>query len=217
MSLLACRPDVSLASSIAARRSELLGAARQMVRSEEAEDLAQTTVERALKNLNKFQPDSNLSAWLRRIMSNLVVDSWRHDSCHRRCPLEECDLAAPVPEPEALWQDLSAAEIRQAVAQLPTIFREVFELHSQGASYVQVSRRLGIPTSTVGTRLLRSRAQLRVLLAPAIERRAAARLDGAKVSALPVKRPESPLDSRMARSKARGIGPGLAAVTCARR
>lgn len=221
MPLPAYRPDASLASlasNIAARRIELVAAARQMVRPDQVEDLAQTTIERALKNMNKFQPNSNLRAWLRRIMSNLVVDSWRQDRHLRSWSLDGCDVEASVSEPEAPWEDLSAADIRQAVVQLLPIFREVFELFSHGLSYRQISRRLGISEGTVGSRLLRGRAHLRILLAPAVERRAVALTGGAEVTALPVKRGQPPVaEAHTVDPWVGGIGEGVAAVACGRR
>jgi RNA polymerase sigma-70 factor, ECF subfamily len=170
------RPTPGLADDIAACGPELLLSARQLVGPHEADDLIQNTLERALKRQDTFQPNTNLVAWLRRIMSNLVVDSWRHQNRYPRCALDLQEPVAPDPEPPAAWEDLSSADLRAAIAELKPAFRDVFELYCRGLPYNEIARRLGIPMGTVGTRLLRGRSQLRVRLGETISLRAAAAL-----------------------------------------
>jgi RNA polymerase sigma-70 factor (ECF subfamily) len=156
----------NLAHCIAACRPELLRSARQLVGGSDADDLIQNTMERALEHATTFQPETNLLAWLRRIMSNLTVDGWRRQN---RCPTVALDegreYSAAPPDPSQPWLELTAADLRAAVAQLPPRFREVFELHNdRGLSYHDIARRLNIPLGTVGTRLLRARLHLRASL-----------------------------------------------------
>lgn len=171
MHSLARRPDAGLVDAISACGPELLPSARQLVGAHEADDLIQNTLERALKHAGSFQPNTNLMAWLRRIMSNLAVDSWRHQNRHPRCSLDQRDMAAPEPESSAPWEELSAADLGAAVAQLKPPFRAAFELYCRGVPYAEIARRLGIPVGTVGTRLLRGRAALRILLSATLARR----------------------------------------------
>jgi RNA polymerase sigma-70 factor (ECF subfamily) len=151
----------ALAPSIAACRAELLARARAVMAASDAEDLVQDTLARALSHSESFEPGSKLGSWLRRIMSNLIIDSWR-----RKQPLS-CDVddhPAPEPESPSAWRELTDDDLRAAVEALPPSFREVWDLYREGASYAVIGERLGIPRPTVGTRLLRARVQLRKLL-----------------------------------------------------
>jgi RNA polymerase sigma-70 factor (ECF subfamily) len=170
MLALAHRNDEPLAARIAACRTELLHRARNLVGSTEAEDLVQSTIERALLHVHTFQRGTNLFAWLRRIMSNLMIDSWRRRSL-LTCALDE--PAAPEPEPRAAWRELSDEDLLAAVARLPPSFRTVWELYTGGTSYAEIARRLGVPSPTVGTRLMRARLHLRTTLLATLARRRA--------------------------------------------
>jgi RNA polymerase sigma-70 factor (ECF subfamily) len=152
-----------LTRALVAHRLELLRGARQLVGPVDAEDLIQTTFERALRHIESFQPETNMLAWLRRIMSNLTVDTWRRRNRHPTTSLDRApERCAPVPQPTEPWEELTSADVRAAAATLPPRFREVFELHHQrGLSYAEVGRRLDLPLGTVGTRLLRARLHLR--------------------------------------------------------
>jgi RNA polymerase sigma-70 factor (ECF subfamily) len=150
---------------IAAARSELLGKARALVGATLAEDLVQSTLERALLRSADFAPDSNLQAWLRRIMYNLAVDEWRRSGSHATVPIGDAEFPAEERQPTPAWRELAQSDIRAALSLLPPGFRQVFELyHLSGLSYEETARRLGIPIGTVGTRLLRARQQLREIL-----------------------------------------------------
>ena len=141
---------------------------------QEAEDLVQSTLERALRHLDSFQPGGNLLAWLRRIMSNLIVDQWRQQKRRNRtCVLLEDAHHDPRLHLEAaggehpatpVWEGLSRQDVARAIPRLTARVRPVFELADQGLSYQEIAARLGLRTNTVGTRLLRARRQLRRLL-----------------------------------------------------
>ena len=159
--------------SLATHWDELHRLARHLVGHGEADDLLQNTLERALSNLDRFAPGTNLLAWLRRIMSNLTVDSWRFRKRHPQCSL---DLAPefPVADPsdQVWWEELTSADVRGALATLPPKYREVIVLHhDQSLSYLEISQRLGIPMSTVGTRLLRARNKMRKHLTQSLRAR----------------------------------------------
>ena len=62
----------------------------------------------------------------------------------------------------------------EAIGKLPPIFRQVLELRLQAnRSYGEISDFLGIPSRTVGTRILRARRQLRAILEEQIAEAAA--------------------------------------------
>jgi RNA polymerase sigma-70 factor (ECF subfamily) len=154
-------PTSDLLDRIVALRPVLLRSACQVVGQPDADDLVQGTIERCLTHLDHFRPDTNLLAWMRRIMSNLMIDGWRHQGRMLLDGRTGQDLAAPSPHEPPPWSDLNMEDIKRAVAGLPDRFRAVFTLHYfDGLTYAAIGVRLNIPPSTVGTRLLRARKQV---------------------------------------------------------
>jgi len=52
-------------------------------RSAEADDLVQDTVERALRNLDRFTPETRMESWLFKIAQNLWIDRLRGEQGSR--------------------------------------------------------------------------------------------------------------------------------------
>jgi RNA polymerase sigma-70 factor (ECF subfamily) len=141
---------------------------------QDARDLVQDTLERALRNFYQFQTGTNVKLWLYRIMYNLFVDRYRRRSHELGAEnLDEIDLPAPEPEPLAPWQSVDVQHFNATLMRLDAPFRRVLELHFlDERSYREISVELGIPTGTVGTRLLRARKKFRALLDETAELRA---------------------------------------------
>ncbi|MFT3710197.1 MAG: RNA polymerase sigma factor [Archangium sp.] len=132
----------------------------------DAEDLVQDTIERALRNAERFSPDGHLRAWLSSILNNLFIDRCRQKHL-QPTSLEGVDAPAPSNDvAEPVWAKLDESHVRAALPSLPEEFRQVFELHLDGCSYADIATRLGVPRPTVGTRLLRARRLLRDLMSP---------------------------------------------------
>ncbi len=138
---------------------------------DQAGDLVQDTIERALRRDDQLADIVNLHAWLATIMHRLFIDRCRARQRRPQVPVESDTLAGPEPTPPPPWASISEQDLHGAVARLDPNFRAVFELHSrEGASYAEISSRLGIPKNTVGTRLARARAKLRALLGGAVDK-----------------------------------------------
>jgi RNA polymerase sigma-70 factor (ECF subfamily) len=137
-------------------------------RADDAHDLVQDTFERALKS--DVAPES-ARAWLFSVLHHLFVD--RHRQRARRpehTSIDEVVVAAREPEPPPAWTALSEAEVRAAVAELDAEFREAYRLHAlEGLGYAEIGKRLGVPTSTVGTRIMRARRKLKTILEAAVK------------------------------------------------
>ena len=131
-------------------------------------DLVQDTFERALRHFHKFQPGTDARAWMLTIMSNLFTDRCRQRARERLSdPSVLNHLSAPEPQTPSLWETLEPEDVYGAVARLAPPFRTVLNLHfTCGRSYAEISESLGIPSSTVGTRLNRARTKMKTLLLP---------------------------------------------------
>lgn len=132
----------------------------------DADDLLHDVYERALRAPRRDDDHTNLRAWLHSILRNLFIDRCRYARRHPSpMSLDDIDVAEAQPEHVEAWESVTPAQLRAALVQIPTDFRRVFELHTfDGLRYEEIAARLDIASSTVGTRLTRARAKLRVLL-----------------------------------------------------
>jgi RNA polymerase sigma-70 factor, ECF subfamily len=141
---------------------------------DEAQDLVQDTLVKGMHALHRFEPGTNMRAWLMRIMVNLFLDRCRQlASRPASVPLAD-ELPTPAgPEgedddPPPLSAQITFDQLRAAMGQLDPLFRKVYELRVTGQkSYEQISQELQIPLGTVGTRLSRARERLCRMLTPA--------------------------------------------------
>jgi RNA polymerase sigma-70 factor (ECF subfamily) len=135
---------------------------------DEAEDLVQETFTRALGAADRFEPGTELRAWLFRILRNVHVGRWRGE--RRRGPL----AAVPVEEvgageERALLGDpelermrgIVARDLERALASLAEESRTLVLLQLEGLSDAELAEVMGCPVGTVKSRLSRARAALR--------------------------------------------------------
>jgi len=138
-----------------------------------AEDLVQETYLKALRSFASFQPGTNFRAWMFRILRNTFLSS--SSTLSRRMTVdidsEDADLVLPVTSatPESLLIERSRKNaVRDAIEQLPVMFREVLLLCDvEDASYQEIAEIMSIPIGTVMSRLARARKAVREsLLSP---------------------------------------------------
>lgn len=108
---------------------------------------------------------------LRRIATSRAIDLLRRKTRHSsNLERSVCPASQPTsdpPPPEAAYSTELVAQLRRALAELPTDQAEVFCLRSlDGLSYRQIARQMAISTTAVGTLLHRARAELVRLLKP---------------------------------------------------
>ena len=135
-------------------------------RPQDAEDLVQETYLRAWRSLHTYKPGTNPKAWLFRILHNAHIDRYRASSRTVQTvdELEGQDPAFVVHEtPESLvMAGLMDAEVRQALMEIPEVFRACLILADlEGFSYQEIADILGIPRGTVMSRLFRGRRAMR--------------------------------------------------------
>lgn len=170
------RRDDQLVRALRENRAALTRTARTLCGNRaDADDLLHDVYERALR-AQRRDDHANLRAWLHSILRNLFIDRCRYARRHPTpMSIDDVEVAAAQPERDAAWRSVSTAQLQTALASLPVDFRRVFELHTfQGLRYDEIAALLGIAPSTVGTRLNRARAKLRVLLLRTLDDPAAA-------------------------------------------
>ena len=153
----------------------LYGAALRMTRNpSDAEDLVQETMLRAFRSFDRFEPGTNLKAWLFRILTNAYINTYRK---RQREPqkvssddVEEFDLYRELKNhdpqfaetPESLVLDnLVDSDILEAIEQLPDQFRLAVVLSDiEGFTYAEMADIMDVPMGTVMSRLHRGRKAL---------------------------------------------------------
>jgi RNA polymerase sigma-70 factor (TIGR02947 family) len=151
-----------------------LDAVRMASNQSDAEDLLQDTVLKAYAHRHSFRPDTNLKAWLRRIMSNTYIDSYRKTQRQpRQYPTDEITdrqllASAARWRPGMLSAEDRALEmlpdphINAAMMSLPEKYRvAVYLADVEGLSYKEIAEITAVGKGTVTSRLYRGRQQLR--------------------------------------------------------
>lgn len=129
---------------------------------EDADDLVQTTVERALSRLAQWKEGTRLDSWLFRMMQNLWIDQLRSKRT-RGGVADDVDLSGlpGVDGRDTLETRLTLHETIKAVMALPEDQRVVVMLVIvEGYSYRDAAEMLNTPIGTVMSRLARARASL---------------------------------------------------------
>lgn len=156
---------------------ELFAAAMKLARNPDAaKDLVQDTMLRAMVGWQSFAQDTNLRAWLYRILTNGFINGYRKRRRHERLtnerPLDartalygDSDDAVPNPVTEAARTALGD-EVSAALDSLDADYRFVVE-HAdlRGEKYRDIAAQLGVPIGTVMSRLFRARRTLQAQLA----------------------------------------------------
>ncbi|MBZ5603156.1 MAG: sigma-70 family RNA polymerase sigma factor [Acidobacteriia bacterium] len=137
-------------------------AARILGQRERAEDVAQEVFLRAWKSFDRFEEGTNCRAWLFKILFHCVSHERRR--WFRFPLLKETEefVEANLPAPEPIPDDISDAQILQALDAIPVEFRAVVLLVDvEEFAYKEAAGILAIPVGTVMSRLSRGRKLLR--------------------------------------------------------
>jgi RNA polymerase sigma-70 factor, ECF subfamily len=144
----------------------------------EAADLVQETYVRAIPAMGRLGADSNTKGWLFTILRNVWLNQlrkWRNGPQMIEIEVGD-DVADGIVEPSKDSHDLyvsklEAEQVRAAIQELPTDFREIILLREyEDLSYQEIASVLDCPVGTVMSRLGRARAKLRVLLSTTLKR-----------------------------------------------
>jgi RNA polymerase sigma-70 factor (ECF subfamily) len=143
--------------------------ARWLIGNErDAEDITQEACMRAFKFFSTFR-GGDPRAWLLTIVRRTAWTWLRSNRRHEEAVEYDEELhgaADTAPSPEvSLVRAGDVDAVRQAIATLPAIFREVLVLRElEDCSYKEIADIAGVPIGTVMSRLTRARKQLQTAL-----------------------------------------------------
>lgn len=131
---------------------------------DDANDLVQETLVRALKNRDKFDPSTNIKAWLFTIMKNTFINQYRRqrkskklfDSFENNKQIGRItDVVFVSPESK-----MNADEIMKAIDDLNDEFKVPFMMHFEGYKYQEIAEELNLSIGTVKSRIFFCRKKL---------------------------------------------------------
>ncbi len=154
----------SIRRDIAGLLPRLRRFARAITRNaEDADDLVQAAVERALIHTGQWEPGTRLDSWIFRIMKNAWIDELRKRTRHNRLFAAE-DEGEHVGVSHA-EQQIDAMAVRKAMVQLTDDQRLAVGLVLvEGLTYKEAAEVLDIPVGTLTSRLARGRETLQAIL-----------------------------------------------------
>jgi RNA polymerase sigma-70 factor, ECF subfamily len=128
---------------------------------DEAEDLLQDCLTKAVASAAQWQPGSDLRAWLFRILYTCHVSRRRRQKVHLRVMADMAEDGRTVTPADQLAR-LEAGRVLAALEKLPEGQRLAIQLVAvEDLRYEDAARRLGIPVGTFMSRISRGREALR--------------------------------------------------------
>ncbi|PYR53008.1 MAG: RNA polymerase subunit sigma [Acidobacteria bacterium] len=138
----------------------------------DAEDLVQETYLKAFRSASRFEPGTNLRAWLFTILHNTARNRAR-DRAREPVTVDD-DIVqqatdslgglggGPAATPESLLlRETLAPDLQAAIDALPDAFRQAVWLRDvEEFSYAEIAEMLSIPIGTVMSRISRGRRML---------------------------------------------------------
>jgi RNA polymerase sigma-70 factor (ECF subfamily) len=130
-----------------------------------AQDLVQETAYKAFKYRDRYEPQTNLCAWLMTIMRNSFINDYRKRK--RRQTFNDTTnndylLDSGHQTVNNLGESsLTVKEIQLAIESLEDWMRIPFMLHFGGYKYEEIAKELGLPLGTVKSRIFSARQRLK--------------------------------------------------------
>jgi RNA polymerase sigma-70 factor (ECF subfamily) len=142
----------------------------------EAQDLVQETYLKAYRFFHRFEPGTNVKAWLFTILRNTYINIYRKTARQKRVDFDQVVPLYAASESSSEWADRGSVEemlrhvvqddVKRALDDLPEEYRMVVLLADlEDFSYKEIAAIVGCPVGTVMSRLFRGRRLLRKSLA----------------------------------------------------
>ena len=132
---------------------------------DDAHDLLQETVCRALINHEKYIEGTNLKAWLFTIMKNIFINNYRR-AAKRNTLIDTTDNLYFINMPSINMAhtgsgNLMLEDINHAIDKLGDEYRVPFMMHFEGFKYHEIAEYLDLPLGTVKSRIFFARKELK--------------------------------------------------------
>ena len=123
---------------------------------DDASDLIQDTLLKALRNEDKFREGSNIKAWLFIIMRNTYISKYnknKRNSILNTMEEEYMFTFNGATDNNKGAANIALAEMNAAIDKLDKNFKDPFMMHFSGFKYEEIAAKLKIPMGTVKNRI----------------------------------------------------------------
>lgn len=136
--------------------------------ADNANNLVQETLYRALSNRDKYQAGTNIRGWLSTIMRNTFINDYRRKSLSKKIFANTVADGYSAINERSFTNDtetgINLKEIKKEIARLPEIFRLPFLLYFEGYRYDEIARKMNEPLGTIKSRIHFARKILKTKL-----------------------------------------------------
>jgi len=131
---------------------------------DDAEDLLQETMVKALRYRNNFTEGTNIKGWLYTIMRNIFINNYKRkkfqntitDSTENQYYLNQNTKYSA----DSVTWHISEKDINKAIDKLSDTFQVPFTMFLEGYHYDEIAEHLSIPMGTVKSRIFHARKKL---------------------------------------------------------
>jgi len=132
---------------------------------EDAKDLVQETVYKALRYQDKFATGTNIKAWMFIIMKNIFINNYRKKATQNVVNDSSEDQYIINSTRQTVVNDgynrLIMKDINNAIDSLNNDIKTPFLLHYEGFKYHEIAEELALPLGTVKSRIFIARKALK--------------------------------------------------------
>ncbi|MDE0978692.1 MAG: sigma-70 family RNA polymerase sigma factor [Flavobacteriales bacterium] len=138
-----------------------LGFTRDM---QDAEDLIQDTMVKALRYKNNFKEGTNIKGWLYTIMRNIFINNYKRKKFQNTI-VDTTENQFFINSSTQMQADtvttvINEQDIRDSIDSLKDEFRVPFNMFVEGFHYDEIAEELAIPMGTVKSRIFHARKKL---------------------------------------------------------
>lgn len=159
----------SFINNLTALQANLLNFAYMLTSNrDDAYDLLQDTMVKALDNEEKYAEGTNFKGWVFTIMRNNFINNYRRgvrsatiiDTTDNLYLLNLGDNCVESPE-----ESYGATEIGKAINEFSDEYRIPFSMHVAGYKYNEIAEKINVPLGTVKSRIFFARRKLQARFA----------------------------------------------------
>jgi len=125
--------------------------------ADDANDLVQDTMLKAITYYNKFKEGTNLKGWLYTIMKNTFINNYRRFIKMNTFVIKADEISSPNLVFSSTKNDGEAKfimdDLKRALDRLPADYNLPFTMYFEGHKYHEIADHLDIPIGTVKTRI----------------------------------------------------------------
>ncbi|WP_308773781.1 RNA polymerase sigma factor [uncultured Bacteroides sp.] len=132
---------------------------------EDAEDLIQETLLKALENRERYNENVNFKGWLYTIMHNIFINICKSKKYCLFLSLSDSNVSEDMARAMEFADDeYGFKEICQVIDELPENLRMVVSMRMKGFKYLEIANRTGIPIGLVKSRIFYGKKRLKEML-----------------------------------------------------